>query len=92
MFIRRFGSYVRENVPRAVREQVWIKYMGKKYQNKCYIDWCNNNITVFDFSLGHDKPVSKGGSNKISNLRPICSRCNTSMGNKYTIKEWNKAF
>ena len=92
MFIRKFSSFVREPIPRAIREQVWIKYIGTKYKDKCYIDWCQNTITVFDFSLGHNVPVSKGGSNKISNLRPICARCNTSMGNRYTIDQWNKAF
>ena len=90
--LRTFNTFTRQSIPRAVREQVWIKHMGKKYESKCYIKWCQNKINVFDFSLGHDIPVSKGGSNKLSNLYPICSRCNTSMGNKYTIKEWNKAF
>ena len=89
--IRSFSSFARKQF-RAVREQVWIKHMGKKYESKCYIEWCQNTITVFDFSLGHDIPVSKGGSNKLDNLFPICCRCNTCMGNKYTIKEWNKAF
>ncbi len=92
MLARTFSSFSREPIPRAIREQVWIKRMGKKYQDKCYVKWCENTITVFDFSLGHNIPVSKGGSNKFDNLYPICSRCNTSMGNKYTIKEWEDAF
>ena len=87
-----FSSVAREPIPRAVREQVWLKHMGKKYEGKCRVSWCNNTINVYDFTLGHNKPVSKGGSNKISNLQPICSRCNTSMSNKYTIDDWNKAF
>ena len=91
-FIRHFSKYKAPRVPKAVREQVWIKHMGKKYESKCYIKWCQSTINVFDFSLGDNVPVSKGGSDRISNLHPICCRCNTCMGNKYTIKEWNKAF
>ena len=51
--------------------------------------WCQNRINVFDFQVGHDKPESKGGTLDIDNLKPLCSRCNHSMSNNYTIKEWN---
>ena len=39
-----------------------------------------------------DVPESKGGSLDINNLKPICARCNLSMGDKYTIEEWNNLF
>ena len=77
-------------IPKALREQVWIKYFGKNYKHKCYIKWCKNDITVFDFQVGHNIPESKGGETVLENLRPICSRCNSSMSNNYTIDEWNK--
>ena len=77
-------------IPKAVREQVWLKYQGKKYENKCYIKWCCNNIDVFNYHVGHNIPESKGGPMCLDNLRPICSRCNLSMGDRYTIDEWNK--
>ena len=75
-------------IPKAIREQCWIKHMGKTYESTCYVDWCDNQITVFDFQVGHDIPESKGGTLNLNNLRPICSRCNLSMGNQYTIQEW----
>ena len=77
-------------IPRALREQVWIKYNGKKFENKCLVKWCNNTINVFDFHVSHNIPESKGGLTIIDNLRPLCSRCNQSMGNNYTIDEWDK--
>ena len=79
-------------IPKALREQVWLKRMGKCFEGKCYVSWCKNTITVFDFHVGHNKPESKGGTLSIDNLEPICSRCNLSMGDNYTITEWNKTF
>ena len=76
-------------IPKALREQVWIKHIGKKYESKCPIGWCKNTITVFDFQSGHIIPESKGGPTTLENLMPICSRCNLSMNNQYTITEWN---
>lgn len=78
----------RKNIPRAIREQVWLITCKKKYENKCYIKWCKNIINVFDFHVGHNKPHSKGGTLDLYNLKPICSRCNLSMSNNYTIDEW----
>ena len=79
----------KKNIPKAVREQVWIESFGKKYEHKCYISWCNNLISVFDFHVGHDLPESKGGTLDINNLKPICARCNLSMNDNYTIKQWD---
>ena len=32
----------RKQIPKAIRQQVWIKYMGKKFENKCTIIWCSH--------------------------------------------------
>jgi len=80
--------YRKKNIPKAVREQVWVCYFGKSFNHKCYVSWCNNTIDVFNFHVGHNKPESKGGKLTIENLRPICSRCNHSMSDNYTIQEW----
>lgn len=77
-------------IPKALREQVWRNWVGEKYEAKCLVTWCTNKINVFDFEVGHNIPESKGGTLDKDNLRPICSRCNKSMGNHYTIDEWNK--
>lgn len=81
---------MKDKIPKALREQVWLTHIGKKYESKCHISWCKNIITVFDFQSGHNIPESKGGATDISNLRPICSRCNSSMNDMYTIDEWEK--
>jgi len=81
---------VKVKIPKALREQVWLKYNGKTFETKCLVKWCNNKINVFDFHVSHNIPESRGGLTVIDNLRPLCSRCNQSMGNKYTIDEWDK--
>jgi hypothetical protein len=80
----------KKNIPTAFREQIWLRTMGKVFEGKCPIQWCQNVINVYDFQAGHNIPESKGGKTTPDNLVPICSRCNLSMGNKYTIDEWNK--
>lgn len=85
-------KYRKQTVPKAVREQVWVLHLGKKFESKCYIPWCHNHINCFNFHVGHDKPESKGGALEIRNLKPICDRCNLSMGNRYTIQEWSESF
>ena len=37
-------------IPKALREQVWLKYNSERYKSKCYINWCINIINVFNFS------------------------------------------
>ena len=77
------------HIPGAIREACWIAYNGKKFECKCHVKWCNNVITPFSYQVGHNVPESKGGDLEISNLRPICTKCNLSMGNRYTIDEFS---
>jgi 5-methylcytosine-specific restriction endonuclease McrA len=82
-------SEKRKAIPKALREEVWRRYIGTTYESKCTIGWCTNKITPFDYEVGHNIPHSKGGLTTIENLRPICSRCNKSMSDTYSIDEWN---
>ena len=81
-------TYTKASIPKALREQVWITHAGRNFQHRCIVPWCTNMMTVFDFHVGHDIPESHGGATEISNLRPICARCNLSMGSQYTLQEW----
>ena len=89
IFNKKKKKYKKATIPKAIREQCWIQVFGEKFKEKCYINWCENEINVFDFHVGHDKPESEGGTLDVSNLKPICARCNLSMSNNYTIKQWN---
>lgn len=81
---------MRKNVPKAIREQVWIMYCGEHFRHKCIVRWCENSMTPFSFEVGHNIPHSKGGTTNIDNLRPICANCNRSMGDQYTIVEFSQ--
>jgi hypothetical protein len=76
-------------IPAAIREACWQKRCGRVFEHKCLTPWCPNIITVFDFQAGHDIPESKGGPTTVENLYPICSRCNQSMGDRFTFQQWS---
>jgi 5-methylcytosine-specific restriction endonuclease McrA len=84
--------YKKETIPKAVREQLWLRDMGEKYKGKCKTSWCKNTVTVFDFHAGHDIPEVNGGLTTLDNLVVICSRCNLSMSSNYTFIEWSAKY
>ena len=82
----------KQRIPKALREQLWLKTNNQQFKVKCPIAWCSNQINVFDFHVGHIIPESRGGTTTISNLKPICARCNLSMSNSYTITKFSGQF
>ncbi len=81
----------KKKIPLALKEQVWLINFGDKhFKNKCYVNWCENIVTPFTFEAGHNIPESKGGTTDIDNLRPICAKCNRSMGDDYSIDEFSE--
>ena len=77
-------------IPMRLREQVWTTHCGETYRHKCAVSWCTTRVTVFDFECGHNVPESSGGATDLDNLRPICSKCNKSMGSTFTIDEFSR--
>ena len=55
------------------------KWMAARQLSQCGI-----------LKLATTSPGSKGGSDAVENLYPICGVCNKSMGNRHTIKEFGK--
>lgn len=81
---------MKQKIPLALREQVWLLYLGDRhFKQKCMVSWCENLITPFSFEVGHNLAESKGGATELNNLRPICAKCNRSMGSEYTIDEFS---
>ena len=67
--------------PKVIRQQVWYYWIGAEIgKTKCFC--CNfNDITQLEFHCGHIEAHSKGGNMTLDNLRPVCGKCNLSMGN-----------
>ena len=70
----------RRKIAASLRENVWILHNGRRFDSKCAVTWCNTMIDVFNFECGHNVAHANGGVTDISNLLPICSKCNKSMG------------
>lgn len=70
----------KQKIPAALRNAVWITNIGDKEKSgKCFC--CKiESITTGNFECGHIIAEKEGGLNEISNLKPICSLCNKSMG------------
>lgn len=73
-------TYTKRNLSVAVRTAVWNTYIGREYGlGYCFVG-CGEQISQANFECGHVQSRKFGGSNEIENLRPVCSRCNKSMG------------
>jgi hypothetical protein len=80
----------RKAISKSLKTAVWDRYIGAtNAEGKCYV--CKRTIHITDFDCGHNKARAKGGTNNISNLRPICRTCNLSMRTK-SIESFKKPF
>lgn len=64
---------------------VWNYHLPKhSFEHKC--PCCKDTtITRYDYECGHILSHKNGGSDEITNLKPICSTCNKSMGSKHML-------
>ena len=66
----------------TIKKLVWNTNIGEeKGKSKCLC--CKSTeITQMSFHCGHIIAESNGGETTVSNLKPICQNCNSSMGAK----------
>ena len=66
----------------TLKRLVWNKWVGEEIgKTNCLC--CNvTAITQLSFHAGHIIAEANGGETNISNLKPICQNCNSSMGKK----------
>lgn len=79
----------RTRFPKRIKDIVWRNY-NPSFIGRCYA--CGEQIDYTDFEVGHNRAVTKNGSNKVSNLRPICQGCNKAIGNRMTIEAYRKKY
>ena len=70
----------KKQINEALKTSVWTRYIGAdKGTAVCYC--CSlARITQREFDTGHVVAEINGGKTHIDNLRPICRKCNLSMG------------
>lgn len=72
-------KYKKKRISATLKRLVWNYWIGEEIgKSKCLC--CKiTDITAFSFNCGHIIAESKGGETILSNLKPICQNCNSSM-------------
>lgn len=77
-------KFKRINIPVSVRITVWETWLGEVYKAKCPI--CAKDIKCMDsWDASHIIASSKGGTNDLENLRPLCHTCNVGMRDMHMV-------
>jgi hypothetical protein len=71
---------------------IWMFIYGRNFSATCKMCGCERielprRIGQYAWEISHIVPVSRGGGNELSNLRPLCVHCNRSMS-KMTFQEY----
>lgn len=69
-------------IPKSLRIAVWDKNIGLKIGTTLCTVCKIGSITQMDFQCGHIIAEAEGGETCLSNLIPVCTKCNLSMGRK----------
>ena len=70
----------KKTIPKSLKTTIWDKYIGEDKRSAYCICCQNVEIKIEDFHAGHIEAEIYGGKTDDSNLLPICSQCNASMG------------
>lgn len=72
----------KKSIPKSLKTVIWDKYIGKNVRSAYCICCVHQIIKVENFEAGHIISENEGGETNDTNLLPICSTCNKSMGTK----------
>jgi hypothetical protein len=72
----------KKSISATIKRLVWNTNIGEDIgKSKCMC--CKStDITQMSFNCGHIVAEANGGDTIVSNLKPICQNCNSSMGTK----------
>jgi 5-methylcytosine-specific restriction endonuclease McrA len=72
----------KKKVSATLKRLVWNSHIGEEIGKAKCMCCKSTDITQMSFHCGHIIAEANGGELIISNLRPICQNCNSSMGTK----------
>jgi len=72
----------KKRITKKLKKEVWINEYGNKKEGKCPYKNCKNIIYLDDYSCGHIISEYNDGETSITNLRPMCYRCNNRLGKR----------
>jgi len=73
------GPKGKAQITRQLKTEMWMCSVGDKLECACFC--CGKaKISAISFSAGHITAEAKGGQTNLTNLIPICTACNLSMG------------
>jgi 5-methylcytosine-specific restriction endonuclease McrA len=78
-------------IPAAIKKLVWNTYIGEDVGKSKCLCCKTTDITQMSFNCGHIIAEANGGEIIVSNLKPICQNCNSSMGTK-NMDDFMKGF
>lgn len=84
-------SKKKKTIPAAIKKLVWNTYIGEDIGKAKCICCKTTDITQMSFNCGHIIAEANGGELIVSNLKPICQNCNSSMGTK-NMNDFMKGF
>jgi len=72
----------KKHISATLKRLVWNTHIGEDIgKHKCMCCY-TTYITQLSFHCGHIVAEANGGDAVVSNLKPICQNCNSSMGTK----------
>ena len=72
----------KKTIPSTVKKLVWNTNIGEEIGKTKCLCCRSTDITQLSFNCGHIIAEVNGGNTIVSNLKPICQNCNSSMGTK----------
>ena len=72
----------KKHITSTIKKLVWNTNIGEEIGKSKCLCCKSTDITQLSFNCGHIIAESNGGDTIVSNLRPICQNCNSSMGTK----------
>jgi hypothetical protein len=72
----------KKSISSTIKKLVWNTNIGEDIGKAKCLCCKSTDITQLSFNCGHIIAEANGGETIVSNLKPICQNCNSSMGTK----------